>query len=59
MSPLSKRVFLVAHFYVDMAINLCSSLIDVYYQSMGHLLEKAMTVEACAAYLCMMCVISL
>jgi hypothetical protein len=25
----------------------------------GHLLEKAMIVEACSTYLCMMCVISL
>jgi hypothetical protein len=39
--------------------NLCSNLINVYYQSMGHLLEKAMTLEACSAYLCMICVISL
>jgi hypothetical protein len=38
MSPLSKKILLVAHFYVEMAINLCSSLINVYYQSMGHLL---------------------
>jgi hypothetical protein len=55
--PSIKNIFLVAHFYVEMSINLCSSLINVYYQSMGHLLEKVMTVEACFAYLCMMCVI--
>jgi hypothetical protein len=54
-----KKILLVAHFYVEMAINLCSSLINVYYQSMGHLLEKTMKVKACSAYLCMMCVISL
>jgi hypothetical protein len=42
-----------------MAINLCSSPINIYYESMGHLFKKAMTVEACFAYLCMMCVISL
>jgi hypothetical protein len=59
MSPLSKRILLAAHFYVEMAINLFSSLINVYCQSMGYLLEKVMTVEACSAYLCMMCVISL
>jgi hypothetical protein len=35
------------------------SPINVYCQSMGHLLEKAMIVKACFAYLCMMCVISL
>jgi hypothetical protein len=29
------------------------------YTVMGHLLEKAMTVEACSAYLCIMFVISL
>jgi hypothetical protein len=44
-----KRILLVAHFYIEMAINLCSSLINVYCQSMGHLLEKAMIVEACPA----------
>jgi hypothetical protein len=47
------------HFYVKMAINLCSNLINVYCQSKGHLLEKAMMVEACSAYICMMSVISL
>jgi hypothetical protein len=57
--PSIKRILLVAHFYVEMAINMCSSLINVYCQSMGHLLEKAIIVEACFAYLCMMCVISL
>jgi hypothetical protein len=59
MSPPSKRILLVAHCYVKMAINLFSNLINAYYQSMGRLLEKAMTVEACFAYLCMICVISL
>jgi hypothetical protein len=59
MSPLSKRILLVAHNYVEMAINLFLSLINVYYESMEHLLEKAMTVEACSAYLCMIIVISL
>jgi hypothetical protein len=49
----------VTRCYVEMAINLCLSPINVYYQSMGHLLENATTVEACSAYLCMMCVISL
>jgi hypothetical protein len=57
--PSIKRILLVAHFYVEMTINLFLSLINVYCQSMGHLLENAMTVEACSAYLCMMCVISL
>jgi hypothetical protein len=38
--PFSKRILLVACSCVDMAINLCSSQINVYYQSMGHLLEK-------------------
>jgi hypothetical protein len=59
MYPLSKRILLVAHNYVKMAINLFFSLINVYYQSMKHLLEKAMTVEVCSAYLCMIHVISL
>jgi hypothetical protein len=59
MSPSLKRILLVARFYVEMAINFCSSPINVYCQSMGHLLEKAMRVEACSAYLCMMFVISL
>jgi hypothetical protein len=57
--PSSKRILLVAHCYVEMAINLCLSPINVYCQSMGHLFEKAMTVVACSAYLCMICVISL
>jgi hypothetical protein len=57
--PSIKKNFLVAHCYVEMAINLFSNLINVYCQSMGHLLEKSMTVEACFAYLYMMCVISL
>jgi hypothetical protein len=57
--PSLKRILLVAYFYVEMAINLCSSPINVYCQSMGHLLEKAITMEACSAYLRMMCVISL
>jgi hypothetical protein len=57
--PSIRKILLVAHCYVEMAINLCSSPINVYYQSMGHLLEKAMKVEACSAYLCMMFVISL
>jgi hypothetical protein len=35
------------------------SLINVYCQSMEHLLENVMTVEACPAYLCMIHVISL
>jgi hypothetical protein len=48
----------VAHCYVEMVINSCSSLINVYCQSMVHLLEKAMPVKACSAYLCMMFVIS-
>jgi hypothetical protein len=59
MFPLSKRILLVAHCYVEMAINLFSNLINVYCQSMGYLLEKVMTLKACSAYLCMMCVISL
>jgi hypothetical protein len=42
-----------------MATNLFLSLIYVYCQSMEHLLEKAMTVETCSAYLCMIYVISL
>jgi hypothetical protein len=42
-----------------MAINLCSSPINVYCQSMRLLLENAMTLEACSTYLCMMCVVSL
>jgi hypothetical protein len=54
-----KKILLVAHFYVEMAIYLCLNLINVYCQSMGHLLETAMVVEACFAYLCMICVISL
>jgi hypothetical protein len=58
-APPSKRILLVARCYVEMAINLCSSPINVYCQSMGLLLEKAMTVEAYSAYLCMMRVISL
>jgi hypothetical protein len=58
MSPPSKRILLVAPCYVEMVINLCLSPINVYCQSMGHLLEKAMTVEACFTYLCMMFVIS-
>jgi hypothetical protein len=49
----------VARCYVEMAINLYLSPINVYCQSMGYLLEKAMTVEVCSAYLCMMCIISL
>jgi hypothetical protein len=49
MSPPLKRILLVAPCYVEMAINLCSSPINVYCQCMGHLLEKAMTVEACSA----------
>jgi hypothetical protein len=49
--PSSKRILLVARCYVEMAINLCSSPINVYCQSMEHLLEKTMTVEACSAYL--------
>jgi hypothetical protein len=57
--PSIKRILLVARCYVEMAINLCSSPINVYCQSMGHLLEKSMIVEACSAYLCMMFVISL
>jgi hypothetical protein len=59
MSLLSKRIMLVARCYVEMAINLYLSPINVYCQSMGYLLEKAMTVEVCSAYLCMMCIISL
>jgi hypothetical protein len=51
MSPPSKRILLVATCYVEMAINLCLGPINVYYQSMGHLLEKVMIVEACSAYL--------
>jgi hypothetical protein len=51
--PSINRILLVAHNYVEMAINLFLSPINVYCQSMEHLLEKAMTVEACFAYLCM------
>jgi hypothetical protein len=57
--PSIKRILLVARCYVEMAINLCSSPINVYGQSIGHLLEKAMTLEAYFAYICMMCVISM
>jgi hypothetical protein len=52
MSPLLKRILLMAYCYVEMAINLFPNLINVYCQSTRHLLEKAMTVEACSAYLC-------
>jgi hypothetical protein len=54
-----KKTVLLKNVQHVMAINLCSSLINVYCQSMRHLLETAMTVKSCFAYLCMMCVISL
>jgi hypothetical protein len=57
--PSIKKNLVSAYCYVEMAINLCLGPKNVYCQSMGHLLEKAMTVEACSAYLCMMFVISL
>jgi hypothetical protein len=57
--PSIKKILLVSPCYVEMSINLYLSPINVYCQSMGHLLKKAMMVEACSAYLCMMCVISL
>jgi hypothetical protein len=57
--PSIKKNLVSGCCYVEMVINLCSSPINVYRQSMGHLLEKAMTVDACSAYLCMMFVISL
>jgi hypothetical protein len=49
----------VALNYVEMATKLFLSLINVYYLSMEHLSDKAMTVEACSSYLCMIQVISL
>jgi hypothetical protein len=43
-----------------MVIKLSSRLINVYYQSMEHLLVKVMIAEPCSTYLCMiMCVIRL
>jgi hypothetical protein len=59
MFSLSKIILLVAHNYVEMVINLFSSLINVYCQSMEYLFEKAMAVKTCFAYLCMILVISL
>jgi hypothetical protein len=57
--PSIKKNLVSVCCYVEMVINLCLSPKNVYCQSMGHLLEKAMTVEVCSAYLCMMFVISL
>jgi hypothetical protein len=57
--PFIKKNLVSGSCYVEMAINLCSNPINVYCQSMRYLLEKAMIVEACSAYLCMMFVISL
>jgi hypothetical protein len=57
--PSIKKNLVSGFCCVEMAINLCSIPINVYCQSMGHLLEKAMTVEVCFVYLCMIFVISL
>jgi hypothetical protein len=39
--PSIKKNFLVAHCYVEMAINLFSNLINVYCQSMGVIYGQA------------------
>ena len=51
MSPPSRRISLVDLYYVEMALDLYLSPINVLYPSMEPLLEKAMKAEACSASL--------
>jgi hypothetical protein len=58
MCPLSRRISSVPLCYVEMGTKLFLSLINVLCRNMVLLLVKDMTVEACSAYHCMMCVIN-
>jgi hypothetical protein len=57
--PSIKKNLVSGSFLCRDGYKLVFSPINAYCQSMEHLLEKAMTEEACSAYLCMICIISL